>query len=257
MSRPPLVHVDRSLAGATRGERVALGDEQWRHLASALRLGPGDRVELADGAGGHAVGELVDRGVRLGTAASVTPPDRPALRVVHGLPKGRKLDEVVRATVELGVDELVPLAADRSVRRPQGGRAERAVERWRAVARAACEQSRRVHRPAVGAVATVGDLAVEGLWLLATPGARALPAVLADADRAALSASGARVTVAVGPEGGWSEREIERLTRAGARPVGLGATVLRTEHAAAAALAVVAAWAGRWCSGPGGPDPAG
>jgi len=72
------------------------------------------------------------------------------------------------------------------------------------------------------------------------PGAPSLPRVLAQLGDVA------EVTIAVGPEGGWSEPEVERLVADGALLAGLGASVLRTEHAAPAALAVCAAALGRW-----------
>jgi hypothetical protein len=78
-----------------------------------------------------------------------TPAPRPVLRVAQGLPKGRKLDEVVRVCTELGVDELVPVAADRCVVRLDERKAAKAVERWDAVARSASEQARRPFRPRV------------------------------------------------------------------------------------------------------------
>lgn len=244
MSRTPLVHVDQPLGGTGTGDLVALTAAEQHHLRSVLRLRPGDRVEVSDGTGGHAAGDLADGGVRLRSPATSARRPWPPLRVAQALPKGRKLDEVVRACVELGMDALVPVAAGRSVRRPEGARADKAVARWSAVARAACEQARRTYRPDVAPITAVADLAVDGRWLVAHPGAtEALPDVLADPS---LTAPDVPVTVAIGPEGGWEEAEVAALVAAGARAVHLGPTVLRTEHAAAAALAVVGAALGRW-----------
>lgn len=247
MSRVPLVHLDQPLAGAAVDEVLAVPDAQRHHLTTVLRLGRGDVIEVADGVGGHARAELAEQGLRLRSTPTVTPWPRPPLRVVHGLPKGRKLDEVVRALVELGVDEVQPVAATRSVRRPDGARADKAVARWRAVARSACEQARRRHLARIAPVVASRELEVGGLWLLAHPPApRGLPQRLADATPAGVVAAGAAVTIAIGPEGGWDDDEVERLTAAGASAVHLGPTVLRTEHAGAAAVAVLSAWLGRW-----------
>jgi 16S rRNA (uracil1498-N3)-methyltransferase len=244
MSRTPLVHVDRPLAGAGAGEVVALTDQEQHHLRSVLRLRVGDGVEISDGGGRHASGDLMAGGVRLRSDTSSVPRPAPPMHVVHALPKGRKLDEVVRACVELGMDALLPVAADRSVRRPEGARAAKAVVRWTAVARAACEQSRRTYRPSVSPIVAVTDLVVEHRWLLAHPEAtESLPEVLGEGTP---SGHGDPVTIAVGPEGGWSDAEVDHLVSAGARGVRLGPTVLRTEHAAAAALAVMGAALGRW-----------
>ena len=247
MSLTPLAHVDQSLEGVGVGEVVALPRAQRHHVTTVLRLGAGDPLELSDGDGGHAVAELTEQGARLTTPPVTVPRPQPRLRVVHALPKGRKLDEVVRTVVELGVDEVEPVIASRSVRRPEGARGEKAVERWQAVARSACEQARRVHGVRIAPLVGVVDLTVAGRWLLADPRASAsLPNALADLGAAELAHQDETVTVAVGPEGGWTEQEVDLLVSRGALPVHLGPTVLRTEHAAAAAVAVVSAALGRW-----------
>jgi 16S rRNA (uracil1498-N3)-methyltransferase len=156
---------------------------------------------------------------------------------------------VVRTCVELGLDRLTPVAGARSVTRLQGARATKAVARWRAVARSASEQSRRLHRPEVEDVTATRDLDVGGAWLLAHPGGDVgLPAALERWVGSPESAPSTpeTITLAVGPEGGWSSDEVRWLVEAGAQPVHLGPSVLRTEHAAGAALAVIAAWTGRW-----------
>ena len=242
MSLTPLVHVDQPLAGAVAGDVVALTDRERHHLRSVLRLPTGAEVEVSDGDGGLAAGELTSDGVRLHADAVDVARPWPALQVAQALPKGRKLDEVVRVGAELGMDALVPVVAERSVKRPEGARADKALARWAAVARAACEQARRAHRPTLSPITAVADLAVDDGWLVAHPGAeQPLPAVLEE-----LTGRRGPVTIAVGPEGGWSDAEVAALCDAGARMVHLGPTVLRTEHAAAAALAVMGAALGRW-----------
>ena len=247
MSRTPLVHLDGSLAGADVGDRVPLSEAEHHHLGAVLRLRDGDPVEISDGAGRLAAGELAGASVALTSAVVWHPAPAPLLRVAHALPKGRKLDEAVRACVELGMDALVPVTAERSVRRPEGGRADKAVRRWASVARAACEQSRRVHRPTIEPVTGVEDLRPRGVWLLAHPEARtSLPEALPTPMDGTNGDASDAVTVAVGPEGGWTDAEVSSLTARGARAVHLGPSVLRTEHAAAAALAVMGALTGRW-----------
>jgi 16S rRNA (uracil1498-N3)-methyltransferase len=248
VSLTPLVHVDAPLEGRCAGDAVELSDAEGHHLRTVLRLGAGAEVELADGRGGHGTGVLGPGGeVRLRTDAATRPRPRPRLELLQALPKGRKMDEVVRSCVELGLDRLVPVAATRCVTRLEGPRAAKAVERWDAVARSACQQSRRVHRPEIAGVVAVDALRPHGTWLLAHPEAgEGLPAAL-DAEVAAHDEPGPElVSIAIGPEGGWSDEEVDALVAAGARAVHLGAGVLRTEHAAAAALAVISARTGRW-----------
>jgi 16S rRNA (uracil1498-N3)-methyltransferase len=242
VSLTPFVHVDVALRDRRSGDALVLDDGDRHHLRAVLRLPAGAEVEVSDGAGGHAPAVLGEDGeVVLAADATVTPPPRPRLQVAQALPKGRKMDDVVRACVELGVDRVLPVAADRSVTRLEGDRAAKAVGRWRSVARAASEQARRRHRPEVADIVTSAELRPDAAWLLAHPSAAVgLHAVLAEL------AGEPTITVAVGPEGGWSSAEERRLLGLGVRGVHLGAHVLRTEHAAAAALAVLAAGTGRW-----------
>jgi 16S rRNA (uracil1498-N3)-methyltransferase len=241
VSLVPFVHIDASLADRVAGDEVELSARDRHHLTTVLRLRAGADVELADGTGGWAPARLGQAGAVLRGAAVSHPDPRPALHVAQGLPKGRKLDEVVRVCTELGADAIVPVSAARSVSRPSGSKLDKAVERWAAVARAASEQARRVRRPRLGPFRTSDDLSADaGVLLVAHPGGTPLPRLSGE-----LTGAGA-VTVAVGPEGGWSDEEVARWAAGGAHVVGLGPTVLRTEHAAAAALAVLAAGLGRW-----------
>jgi 16S rRNA (uracil1498-N3)-methyltransferase len=242
VSQVPFVHLDVSLADRRVGDELALPDDDRHHLRVVLRLGSGADVEVADGRGGLAPGRLTTDGVALTGEPTVHTPSRPRLVVAQGLPKARKLDDVVRLTTELGTDAVVPVAAARSVVRLEGERAVKAVARWRAVARAAAEQARRPTVPEVALPVSAARLPAghEGALLVAHPGGTPLSRLLTSL------AGVAAVTVAVGPEGGWDDDEVDRLEAAGGRPVGLGPTVLRTEHAAAAAVAVLAAGLGRW-----------
>lgn len=245
MARVPFVHLDVSLATVAPGAAVGLGADDEHHLRRVLRLRDGAEVVVSDGDGHLVAGRLVPGAVELAGAVERVAPGRPRLTLVQALPKGRKLDEVVRQATELGVARIVPVAAARSVAVPRDERAGRAVERWRAVARAAAEQARQPWLPTVTAIATTVDLAtaLDGASVLvADPGGTtalpvAVPADVADLDE---------IAVAVGPEGGWSPAELTAFTGTGARTVAMGATVLRTEHAGAAALAVLAATTGRW-----------
>lgn len=247
MSLLPYVHLDADLAGAEVGAVVPVDPEARHHLTRVLRLRDGAALEVSDGRGSAARARLDGDRVVLTADATTSPVPRPTLTVLQGLPRSRKLDEVVRQVTELGADRIVPVAAERSVTRLDGDRADRAVERWQAVARAAAEQSRRPWRPEVTDVLPVGRVAAAlpagTRVLIAHVGA---PVPLPDVIGALTADATAHVAIAVGPEGGWSDHEVTAFVDAGAAVVGLGPTVLRTEHAAAAALAALAALSGRW-----------
>ena len=256
MSLTPFVHLDGEIQGCASGDVVPLGDGERHHLARVLRLAPGATIEVSDGRGGMVPAVLGDGAVRLTGSVTYEPVPRPKLYVLQGLPKGRKMDEVVRQSTELGVDGVVPVVAERSVVRLEGERAVAAVRRWRAVARAAAEQSRRPWRPTVADVTSLSELPSrwrtasggERALFVAHPGERGLPGALERRREAGSRhvSDLASVGVAIGPEGGWSEHELVSLRSWGAELVGLGAGVMRTEHAAAAALAALCALLGRW-----------
>lgn len=245
MSLVPYVHLDTSLASGGRGTEIALSPEDLHHLTRVLRLRDDAELVVADGLGWVADAVLTTSGVRLVDDPRAQERHAPQLVVVQAVPKGRKLDEVVRQVVELGVERVIPVDARRSVAQRDPARAHRAVERWTAIARAAAEQSRQPWRPTVEQVTTLADavasLPGDGLLLLADPGAPPLLDVVARC-----TTTPRTVAVFVGPEGGWSDDERARLADLGVQPAGLGPSVLRTEHAAAAAVAVLAASLGRW-----------
>jgi 16S rRNA (uracil1498-N3)-methyltransferase len=246
----PFVHLDADLGRAGVGDRVALSTPERHHLTRVLRLSAGARVEITDGRGAAAEGVLAGDGVELTAPVGREPPRTPRLVVAQALPKGRKLDEVVRQVTELGADEVIPVQAERSVARPPSERVGKLQSRAQAVARAAGEQARSPWRTTVSPVTDTAALArvvdagsppgAREALLVAHLDAPALPVVLASL--APLD----RLTIAIGPEGGWSDAEVAHLRADGAVVVGLGGTVLRTEHAAAAALAVASAVLGRW-----------
>jgi 16S rRNA (uracil1498-N3)-methyltransferase len=250
VSLVPFVHLDVALREARAGDHVPLSADERHHLTRVLRLGPGARIEVADGRGAVGDGTLVDDAVELSGAVRVEQPRAPRLVVAQALPKGRKLDEVVRQVTELGADAVIPVRAERSVARPSSERVGKLQTRAQAVARAAAEQARSPWRTEVAPVTDTASL-VERVRTGIPAGARA-SLLVAHLDAPALPvvlsslAPLDHVTVAIGPEGGWSDAEVTRLRAEGAVVVGLGGTVLRTEHAAAAALAVAGAVLGRW-----------
>ena len=153
-----------------------------------------------------------------------TSSERPApeIAIAFALTKGDKPELVVQKLTELGVDRIVPFFAERSVVRWDDERAQRNLDRLRRVAREAAMQSRRVTLPAITDVASVASIGAQGF---------------VRADRGGVPLSLACASVAIGPEGGWSDDEC----RSWPGSVSLAATVLRAETAAIAAAAVLTA----------------
>jgi 16S rRNA (uracil1498-N3)-methyltransferase len=220
-------------------DAVELGRDDARHLATVLRARPGDPVSLGDGTAllqARVVAAEPAR-VRLAiTARTPVPPPRPALTVVHALPRGRKLDEVVQRLTEVGVERLVPVHSARSQVRLDAAKAAKAVSRWRAVAVAAAKQSRRV---------AALDVAEVGEWASAFPAG--VPGVVAWEEsatplRSLVPADVDALVLGIGPEGGLTRAEVDAT---GLPTATLGPTVLRTETAALVAATVVLTVTGR------------
>lgn len=257
VTRPPVFITDRP---SLERDLVLLAGAEGRHAATVRRLRPGERVDLTDGAGMTA--ECVVAGARPGSlelavlSRHVAPPPEPRICVVQAVPKGDGGEQAVETMTEVGVDVIVPWAAQRCVaswtRAGTGGergagqaaaRARRALERWRAAAREAAKQSRRSRIPEVTELAGTADVISRA--------GRAARAVVLDPGAAAglgslsLPAAG-EIVVIVGPEGGLTEAEAAALRDAGAAAARLGPTVLRSSTAGTAATAVLLSRCGRW-----------
>lgn len=227
------------------GSVVTLEGAEAKHAAVVRRLRIGEVLTLGDGNGvwldGVAVAVAPARVDIEVTGRSVSSPPSPRLVLVQALAKGDRDELAVQASCELGIDEIVPWQASRSISRWEGAKAAKGRERWQSIVREAAKQAHRSWIPQVEEIATTGDLAKRAgtdRVLILDPGAETrLSAVVKD-DR--------DIVLVVGPEGGIAPEELDRLVAAGAERVLLGDTVLRTSTAGPAAIAVLSAALGRW-----------
>ena len=230
------------LAGTT----VDLPETVAHHL-HVVRQQPGDELMLFNGEGGQVRARLVEVGKRRASAEVVAHEALDAelpfpVTLAQGLPEGSKMDWIVEKAVELGVTGVQPLAAQRSVVRLAGDRADKRLAHWQAVVVSASEQC---GRNRLADVAPVQDFS---RWLaLPAAGPRILLSPRADASLAKWvhATPPQDVTLLVGPEGGFTDQEETAALAAGALPLSMGPRVLRTETAGLAALAILAAgWGG-------------
>ncbi len=222
---------------------VTLPAEVARHL-DVLGLGAGNEVTLFDGAGREAIAKVISVGKKSAEAqvVRVGQSSREAavqVTLATAVPKGRRMDTLVRMCAELGVRRIVPLVAKRSVvRLPLGDEGAGKLDRWRTISVAASEQSGRNVLAEVSAAASLKSLlAAKGEFDLAVilhPAADAptLPALLA-------SRAGAKsLLLILGPEGGFTDDEVALAVSQGAHPARLTRSILRIETACVAAVAV-------------------
>ena len=233
------------------GAAAMVAGEEGFHAATVRRIRPGERLMLSDGAGEMAWCEIVsaDRGglrARVARRWSVAPPV-PAVTVVQALPKSERSELAIELATEAGADSFVAWQASRCVARWDGGRADKGLRRWRAVARSAARQSRRAHIPGVSGPLSTADLAGRVADDIAAGAAvLALHECAARGVSKDVVAEARSITLVVGPEGGIAEDEIDALTEAGAVAVRLGPTILRTSTAAAVALGALGVLTPRW-----------
>ncbi len=230
------------------GSDVVVTGQEARHAVTVSRVRPGEVLRVGNGRGLVVEGEVREAsGERLvltvGQVAEHPAPPR-RLVLVQALAKGDRDELAVQAATELGVDEVVPWSAGRSVSRWEGPKVAKGVARWQSIVREATKQSVRPWQPRVAQVVSTAQLVERAA------GADVL--VLEPTADVALSSitlpteGTGDVLVVVGPEGGVTPHELEALRRAGARAVRLGDSVLRTSTAGPAALAVLSVLLGRW-----------
>ncbi|MFA9438914.1 16S rRNA (uracil(1498)-N(3))-methyltransferase [Uliginosibacterium sp. sgz301328] len=225
-----------------KGAEIALPREAAHHADRVLRMRVGDALCIFDGEGLRYSGQLTATGreVRMridavSESASESPLD---ITLVQALAVADKMDWIVQKAVELGVNRVQPVAAERSVLRLDGDRAAKRVAHWQQVAQSAAEQCGRDRLTAIAPVSSLpawlgGGFAGER-WILDPVAGTSLR------DRAAPTGP---VALLIGPEGGWSEAELAAARTAGCTPITLGPRVLRTETAG---LATVAAMLALW-----------
>ena len=230
------------------GEAAEIEGEDAKHITRILRMGPGDTLDIVDGSG-----QEYSARIRTGSVHRVTldvvsegsgTSREPAvfITILQGLPKGDKMDKVVRRNTEIGVSRFVPVITERSVPRPDEAAFAKRVNRWRRIAEDASKQSGRQRVPdvldAVGFEDAMQCAAEEKMrclgreeeclilfpWELETT--RGIRDILRE------GGGFSEVICFVGPEGGFSHDEAENAAMNGARLCSLGPRILRTETCA-------------------------
>ena len=222
------------------GGEVLVDGPEGHHAVTVRRLRAGERVVVADGSGGGVRGEVVEAsraGLRVRVDALLDEPERPVrLVVAQALAKGDRGELAVEMLTEVGVAEVVPWQASRSITRWSADRVEKGLGRWRSTAREAAKQSRRLRVPQVSAPVTTKALVAR---LAAADLALVLHEDAQDPIAAVPLPPTGEVVVVVGPEGGISPEELAAFAEAGARTVRVGDHVLRTSTAGVVALAAL------------------
>nr|WP_290227480.1 16S rRNA (uracil(1498)-N(3))-methyltransferase [Trichocoleus desertorum] len=244
------------------GEQISLSAEQQHYLSRVLRLRSGDRFIAMDGQGQWWLAELSgsqDQALQaqIVQTLSVDTELSTAITLVVALPKGSGFDEVVRQATELGISCIAPVISDRTLLHPSPQK----LERWRRIAQEAAEQSERQVVPAI--LEPVSLLTQLQALRAATPDApqNAPPAIgyfcvtrydaphllnclqrdFGFTDQQPRLSALSSMVIVTGPEGGWTEGEVEQAIALGYQPVSLGQRILRAVTAPLVALSLIAA----------------
>lgn len=225
-------------------DTITFSKEDGKYLRNVLRYKNGDSVKVLDNRGGEYLAEIYEMSkdeVKARIVERGFSKDPFVLPVIIGqaIPKGSKMDIVVQKTTELGVDSLVPLLTERTVVRLDKGSSKRRLERWEKIAKSASQQSRRHTIPKIHDIMNLEQFfaqyedAKTKLILWEEEKEVRLRERLKSLEKKE------RLILTIGPEGGFSAREIEIARKAGFVPVGLGSMILRTETVPLVTLGIV------------------
>ncbi len=227
---PPLRSLPRFFSASASGsDAFEIPPDELDKIRKVLRLPNGSMLAALPGDGRAIICKLEGR---MAIPLKVWRPKSEAalrLTIVQALPKGDKIDEIVRACTELGAAKFILFPSDRTIVKWEESKRESRLHRLATIAMEACEVSFRVTLPQLiwkNSLAEAMKAAGENVFVLSESEEAIKPLPKAPQGEAAL---------VIGPEGGWSPREIE-LTKD--KAVTLGPRVLRVDHAAAAAAAI-------------------
>lgn len=222
------------------GEELLLPDTTFRHAIQVLRLNAGEPLILFNGTGGEYQARITSVSKRAASVLvekfSLIDTESPLhLTLVITVIKPDKMDFALQKAVEIGVANIQPLITQRSVIRIGKDKADKKAQHWDGIVQAACEQSGRTRLPTVETPQTLDS------WLENSTGGTRI--ILAPGDYPRIHALPedlpAPISLLIGPEGGFTDEEVEMCLKAGVTAVSLGPRILRAETASTTALALL------------------
>lgn len=229
--------------GTTPSYLIIKGD-QARHIRTVLRLKVSDSIILFDGKGSEynaAITELHPGFVKVQIIERITPIDESPLKITmgQGIMKFKKMDLIVQKATELGITSIIPFISSRAIPKRKGDLGMRKVERWRNIAIESLKQCGRAVPPYIGDIVSFDDLLRQStevplkliFWENAQRGK--LPEILRSHSKTK------EVIALIGPEGGFTQREVDRAQAHKFIPVKAGDRLLRAETAAIAFMSII------------------
>lgn len=235
------LYTPQSLAA---GSQVELTGSQCHYLARVLRVSDGDEITLFNGDGFDYCGKVIEtrkQSVTVKLDSRLDPANESPLHItlVQAISRGERMDYCLQKATELGVSAIRLLTSSRVEVRLNENRLVKRMAHWQAVVRSACEQSGRARVPEVKVPLSLPE------WLSRSDGqTRLVLDPLADIRLSSCPLKTSGLSIVAGPEGGFSDAELQQLKEQSVTPVSLGPRVLRTETAGPVAIAVLQTMAG-------------
>jgi 16S rRNA (uracil1498-N3)-methyltransferase len=239
-------------------KQILLTPQQQHYLGRVLRLREGDRFIAMDGMGKWWLAQLEGDNAQVVEPITVQTELPASITLIVALPKGNAFDDVVRCCTEMGTSVILPVVSERTLLNPSPQK----LERWRRIAQEAAEQSERSFVPTIlepVSLSTALSSVIDDTPRESKETASAscvdhykyicvargnfphLRDCLQDKRQRTHDKGQTKIVIAIGPEGGWTQKEVESATEAGFQPVSLGRRILRAVTAPIVALSVVAA----------------
>ena len=221
------------------GQNISLPENVIRHL-QVLRVREGEEITLFNGNGHSYPTRLLSLAKRQAVAEvlseqTVDNESPLAISLIQAVSSGERMDFTLQKSVEMGVTEIFPVTSARSIVKLSGERAEKRQERWQEIVIAACEQCGRNRIPTVHPLLPLS----QRLQQLPQSDVRLLMGLHHPTSLKAIQPAPQRITLMIGPDGGWSPEEEAAAFQTGFQSILLGKRVLRTETAALAAIAAM------------------
>lgn len=219
------------------GQHLVLPKEASHHCIQVLRYQVGSELTLFNGDGFDYVAKIKDidgKRCEVGLLEQVNPNNESTLNIhlFQGIARGEKMDLIIQKSVELGVKEITPLFTERCNVKLEGKRLIKKQEHWQKISISACEQSGRAFIPKINKALNIKELSVDnnypGFYLQPTAEQRLLDNHMES-----------KISLYIGPEGGFSDADVQLLHNFGIAGVKLGPRILRTETAGLACIAVL------------------
>lgn len=222
--------------------QIRLTGEEVHHIKNVMRSHPGDSFICCDGLGTDYLVKIQEISAKeiLCQIVDTTPSQgepRTKVTIAQSLPKGDKLEWILQKGTEIGAVRFLPFTSERTVVKIDARKAEKKRERWERIVKEAAEQAHRGTIPEVTPPLSWQELLkqvelAETAWIAYEKGGDSLAQSLAQS-------AADEILLIIGPEGGFTQAEVEQAQTAGATPITLGPRILRTETAPLTALSCI------------------